>query len=112
MIARNFKTEPVKENPHGVAVTQLYNDPSAQIVHILLQPGEKLLPHKTPVDVTFYVIEGIVTIQIGEEFKDFEQDFLIESPANVIHTLINNSKQNTRVLVIKAPRPEKTVRLL
>jgi quercetin dioxygenase-like cupin family protein len=112
MITRNFKSEEIKDNPHKVDVRQLYNNPSAQIMHITLLPGESLKPHKTPVDVVFYVLEGTPTVHIGEELQRVEKDTLIESPAEVVHFLSNTSEQKARILVIKAPRPEKTTKLL
>ena len=112
MISRSVYLQEPKANPHNVDVRQMYNDPSAQIVHISLKPGESLKPHKTPVDVTFYVLEGKPTIHIGEESIAFEKDTLIESPANVVHYISNEGQQNTRILVIKAPRPVTSTKLL
>lgn len=112
MISRSYKTEEPKDNPHKVDVKQLYNDTTAQIVHITLHPGEALRPHKTPVDVTFYILEGKPTIHIGEESEQFEKDTLIESPADVLHYISNEGHQIVRVLVTKAPRPEKQTKLL
>jgi len=71
MISRNYKTEPLKENPHNVEVRKMYSDPSAQIMHITLKPGESLKPHITPVDVVFYVLEGSPTVLVGEESQGF-----------------------------------------
>ena len=107
MISRNYKTEELKENPHKVEVRQMYNDVSAQIMHITLKPGETLKPHKTPVDVVFYVLEGTPTVHVGEESQIFEQDTIIESPAHIVHYLSNESDVQARILVTKAPRPEK-----
>jgi quercetin dioxygenase-like cupin family protein len=112
MISRNCKTEPITETPHKLDVRQMYNDVSAHIMHITLKPGEALKPHKTPVDVVFYVLVGTPTVHIGEESKIFEKDTLIESPANIVHYLSNESSADTRILVIKAPRPEIKTRLL
>lgn len=112
MITRSYKTEEVRVNPHKVDVRQLYNDSSAQIMHITLQPGESLKPHKTPVDVVFYVLEGTATVHIGDESEAFGSDTVIESPADIVHYLSNQGTVQTRVLVIKAPRPEKSTRLL
>ena len=112
MISRIYKSEPLKENPHKVDVRQLYNDASAQIMHITLQPGENLKPHKTPVDVTFYILEGTPTIHIGEESQQFERDTLIESPADIVHFISNESQQQARILVTKAPRPDKQTKIL
>ncbi len=112
MISRNYKTEPIKENPHKVDVRKMYDDETAQIMHITLKPGESLKPHKTPVDVCFFVLEGNPTVHVGDESKEFEQDTLVESPADIVHYLSNESENNARVLVIKAPRPVKQTKLL
>ena len=42
MVSRSYRTESVKENIHKVDVRQLYNDASAQIMHITLKPGRVL----------------------------------------------------------------------
>ncbi|MCU4163833.1 cupin domain-containing protein [Carboxylicivirga caseinilyticus] len=112
MISRSYKTEEPKENPHKVDVKQLYSKESAQIMHITLQSGETLKPHKTPVDVTFYVLEGTPTVHVGEESKVFEKDTLIESPANIVHHLSNEGDMQARILVTKAPRPTTQTKLL
>jgi len=106
MISRNYKSEETRENPHKVDVRQMYNNSSAQVMHITLRPGESLKPHKTPVDVVFYVLEGTPLIQVGNETNEFEKDTLIESPAEIVHCISNKSKNDVRVLVIKAPRPD------
>lgn len=112
MISRNFKTEPLNNNPHGVEVRKMYDDPSAQIMHITLKPGQSLKPHKTPVDVTFFVVEGRPTVLVGEEIESFETGTLIQSPAHVVHTLRNESEEDAVILVIKAPRPVMATKLL
>ena len=68
---------PIKENPHKVDVRMIYNNESAQAVHMQLNPGESLRPHITPVDVFFFVIEGTPDVLIGEEKKRvFPQEHL------------------------------------
>ncbi len=112
MISRNVHTQEIKDNPHRVDVRQLYNAASVQIMHITLKPGESLKPHKTPVDVAFFVLEGKPAIHIGEESQFFEKDTLVESPAHIVHHISNEGQQQARVLVIKAPRPETSTKLL
>lgn len=112
MKTKNYKTEPLKENPHGVDVRKLYDNPSAQIMHIILKPGESLKPHKTPVDAVFYVLDGEPTIHIGNESISQVKDTLIESPAKISHYISNESHLPARILVIKAPRPENISKLL
>lgn len=109
---RNYQTEAVKDTPHKVDVRQLYDDVSAQMMHIILKPGETLKPHKTPVDVVFYILEGSPTVHVGKHSQVFTKDFLIESPADIVHYLSNESDSIARILVTKAPRPEKKTKLL
>jgi quercetin dioxygenase-like cupin family protein len=112
MITRSYKTEEPKENAHKVDIRQLYNFESAQVVHITLQPGEALKPHKTPVDVFFYILEGTPTIHIGDASEAHCQDALIESPAYIVHHISNESDKQSRILVVKAPRPDKQTKIL
>lgn len=109
---RTYKTEPIKETPHKVDVRALYNDETAQVMHIKLQAGESLKPHLTPVDVVFYILEGNPTVHVGEESQVFEKDTLVESPADIKHYLSNESDAVARILVVKAPRPLAQAKLL
>ncbi len=95
----------IKATPHKIDARELYSKKTAQAVHIELKPGERLKPHKTPVDVFFYVLEGTPDIFIGEDKLTVEKDCLVESPMNITHYFVNNSKNTVRVLVVKAPTP-------
>jgi mannose-6-phosphate isomerase-like protein (cupin superfamily) len=99
-------------NPHGVQTSRIYDSEHAQAVHIVLQPGESLKKHITPVDVFFYVLEGEGVIEIGEERETVGPDTLIESPAKVPHRWLNESEDEFRVLVVKVPRPTEQTRVL
>jgi len=71
---------PIKNNMHQIDARMIYNNESAQAVHMQLNPGESLKPHITPVDVFFFVIEGTPDVLIGEEKKRVETNSLVESP--------------------------------
>jgi quercetin dioxygenase-like cupin family protein len=75
--------------------------PSTSVVIITLKPGESLKKHVTPVDVFFYVLEGTGVVEIGEERQSVGKDSLVESPAMIAHTWINESKAVFRVMVVK-----------
>ena len=103
---------PISETPHKVDVRKVYDNPYAQVMIIMLKPGEKLKPHITPVDVFFYVLEGTVDVMIGDETKSVAVDCLVESPKNIKHCLYNNSDLPARIMVVKVPRPETASKLL
>lgn len=96
---------PSKENAHKVDVRLLYNKESAQAMHIHLAAGESLKPHKTPVDVFFFILEGSPDILVGEEKVRVEANSLVDSPKDIVHCIYNNTNEIVRVLVVKAPKP-------
>jgi quercetin dioxygenase-like cupin family protein len=67
MKSQNIKDIPDAPNMHGVKVQKLYDTDHAQAMHITLLPGESLKRHITPVDVFFYVLEGVGVVEIGDE---------------------------------------------
>jgi mannose-6-phosphate isomerase-like protein (cupin superfamily) len=108
----NWKDQEVVKTPHNVDVRKIYDYENAQVMHIRLQPGEALKPHITPVNVFFYILEGIVDVRIGDETYSVSEDYLIESPAGIVHNLSNNSSSVSRIMVVKSPRPTTSTRIL
>ncbi len=102
----------VSDTPHKVEVRKLYDNPTAQAMHITLKPGESLKPHITPVDVFFYILEGTVNVQVGEEIIAVSKDFLVESPRDIVHCLSNSTLMPAKILVVKAPKPITQTKLL
>ncbi len=104
MIIKKVQDLPIEENPHEVDVRKLYDHENAQAMHMVLQPGQSLKPHITPVDVFFYVLEGSPDIKVGDETITAEKDSLVESPKNIVHCISNQSGLIARILVVKAPK--------
>ena len=100
------------DNPHKVDARKLYDSEAAQVIHLTLQPGESLKRHITPVDVFFYVLEGVGIVEVGDEKQEVSIDTLIESPAGIPHCWYNESQDVLRILVCKAPRPGKATKIL
>ena len=103
---------PIAETPHKLDIRKLYDNDSAQAMHITLHPGEALKPHITPVDVFFYILEGEPEVLIGDEKIQVQADSLVESPKDIRHCLYNNSNTVARILVVKAPKPTTSSKLL
>lgn len=100
-----YKEIEASKNPHGVEAKKIHESENAQVVHILLNPGESLKKHTTPVDVFFYVLEGEGFVEIGDERQKIWKDMLIDSPKNIPHCLNNEGSEIFRVLVVKTPNP-------
>jgi quercetin dioxygenase-like cupin family protein len=110
MKIRKLADTEIMKNAHGVDARNLYDTDDAMVTVITLTPGQKLKRHITPVDVTFYVLEGTGTVEVGEEKAAVTANTLIESPKDIVHCWYNESGADLRFMVIKAPKPEtKTV---
>jgi len=101
----SYKEIETSKNPHGVEAKKIHENENVQVVHILLNPGESLKKHTTPVDVFFYVLEGEGFVEIGNEKQNVWKDLLIDSPKNIPHCLYNKGSEIFRVLVVKTPNP-------
>lgn len=107
-----YANQEIKDTPHRIDVREMYNKESAQAMLMALKPGESLKPHKTPADVFFFIVEGHPNIHIGTESKVCEADTLIESPADIVHYISNASDRLARILVVKAPGPVSSTKVL
>lgn len=105
MIVTKVAAADPRPNPHGVESKTIYDHDHGQITHLTILPGQGLKKHVTPTDVAFYVVEGECEVEIGEEIERVGADTLVESPAEVPHTIRNPGKVPLRVLVMKLPRP-------
>lgn len=101
-----------KANPHGVEARTIYDHEEALISHLMLQPGQALKKHVTPVDVAFYVLEGRGEVEIGEDKETVGQDTLVESPKGIPHLWRNVGDGPLRIMVIKLPRPVEKSKML
>jgi mannose-6-phosphate isomerase-like protein (cupin superfamily) len=112
MIIKKVKDLPIQENPHKADVRKMYDHENAQAMHMVLQPGQSLKLHITPVDVFFYVLEGSPDIRVGDETVTVGKDSLVESPKNIVHCISNQSDSIARILVVKTPRQTEKAILL
>ncbi len=96
---------PVADNPHGVDVRRLFKTNDVVVSQITLQPGEIVKPHKAPVDVFFYVLEGTPSVEIEGETVEGAPGALIPSSAGHLHSIRNESDGPVRFLVVKTPNP-------
>lgn len=112
MEIRNYENLDKLSTPHKVEVVKLHQTDDVVVIHILLKPGESLLPHITPVDVFFYVLSGNPTILVGDQEQQVGRDDIIESPKGIKHLIKNESDSPARILVVKTPKPVSETKIL
>ena len=84
---------------------KLIQKDEVEVVLLAFQPGQGLPVHETPVDVFFLVLEGEPTIKVGEDVKVISAGNIILSPADIPHTVRNESDEDAKILVVKTPQP-------
>lgn len=92
--------------PKGLQVRHVMRQKEVAVVNILLQPGEEVPMHSTPVDVFFYIHEGSGTVHIGDEQAVVSQGEIVLSPADIPHGLAASEGVEFSVLVVKTPNPQ------
>jgi len=97
---------PFMQTAWGVKGRSVVNMPEVGIVNLVLEPGEKIPAHATPVDVLFQVVEGTGTVTIGDETQVVESGSIVVSPARVPHALEANQGCAFSVYVMKVPNPK------
>jgi quercetin dioxygenase-like cupin family protein len=93
-------------NPRGISVKHLIARKDVAVSNVILQPGQTLPVHSTPVDVFFYVVEGKGKVQIGNETTEVTATDLVVSPADIPHGLTSDENGIFSVLVVKTPNPK------
>jgi quercetin dioxygenase-like cupin family protein len=93
-------------NPRGISVKHLISRKDVAVSNVILQPGQNLPAHTTPVDVFFYVIDGKGKVQIGDDTTEAVATDLVVSPADNPHGLTVDIGGSFSVLVVKTPNPK------
>ncbi|MCI0419917.1 MAG: cupin domain-containing protein [Acidobacteria bacterium] len=73
-----------------------------------LNPGQSQKPHShRGADKIYYVLEGIATIQVGEEEEMLGPGKIVLAPSDLVHGVRNASQQPLSLLVLMAPNPNR-----
>ncbi len=103
MVFKQLQDIPIETNVRGVDSRVLVDHKDAIIKQLILKRCEKIPPHKVPVEVTFFVLEGEGIISIGDERYDVKPWSVVTCPKNTEMSV--EAKYNTfSFLNIKTPR--------
>lgn len=59
--------EQIKFNPDKISREMLAETPEMRVALMCLEPGQELKPHKAPMRLVMYCVEGRGTFTVGEE---------------------------------------------
>jgi len=101
-------TLPFMKTAWEIQGKSVVNLPDIGIINLVLQPGESVPSHKTPVDVLFQIVEGEGTVTVGEESAVVTVGDIVVSPAHIPHALEASQGTEFSVYVMKVPNTKKT----
>ncbi len=95
----------IPSKPNGKAKATSRNTGGLFAVHeAILVPGEKVVRHRhNNVAEFFYVLEGEVLLQIGDEVTKATPGTFTFSPINSVHAFSNLGTEPARMLIVATP---------
>jgi quercetin dioxygenase-like cupin family protein len=91
------------KNKRGVIAKGLLKNDDAQIMNLVLEPGDVVGKHSVPVNVFFYIVEGTGTLKIGDEEQVVEAKDIIPCAPNTTMSLEADQGEKFVVLNVKTP---------
>ncbi len=95
----------IEAEEESFSPNRLIQQEEVEVVLLAFSPGQGLKEHTTPVDVFFYVVEGKAEIQVGDDIEQVEEKNIVLSPKDIPHNVRNTSDEDTKVMVVKTPKP-------
>ena len=79
----------------------MHSSSSLEVIHLCLQPGQKIEQHSNPFDVVVCVIEGEATLHIDNIQTRLALYDVAEVEKSVERGFTNNFASETRLLILK-----------
>ena len=74
------------------------------LAEVLVPPGGGPPPHiHEREDETFYLLQGTLTVRVGEQAFETSQGDCAHLPRGIVHSFRNTGKENARMLVTATP---------
>ena len=93
----------IKFHPNKISREMLADKPEMRIALMCLEPGQKLDPHKAPLRLMMYVVEGRGTVTVGDESIEAGEKTAILCEPMVQHGF--NADKGERLVVLAVVTP-------
>ncbi len=93
----------IKFYPNRISREMLADKPEMRIALMCLEPGQKLDPHKAPMRLLMYVVEGKGTFTVGDEHIEADEKTCITCDPMVPHGF--NADKGERLVVMAVVTP-------
>ena len=89
--------------PDRISREMLHDKPEMRIALMCLSPGQKLDPHKAPLRLLMYCVEGKGTFTVGDEKIEAGEKTCILCEPNVPHGFAADKGEKLVVMAIVTP---------
>jgi len=89
--------------PDKIYREMLSDKPEMRIALMCLEPGQKLTPHKAPLRLLMYVVEGKGTFTVGDEQIEANEKTCILCDSMVQHGFEANKGERLVVMAVVTP---------
>ena len=93
----------IKFSPDRISREMLSDKPEMRIALMCLKAGQKLDPHKAPLRLLMYCVEGKGTFTVGEEKIVADEKTCIPCDPNVPHGFAADQGENLVVMAVVTP---------
>lgn len=93
----------IKFQPDKISREMLADKPEMRIALMCLEPGQKLAPHKAPLRLLMYVVEGKGTFTVGEERFEADEKTAIPCDPMVPHGFEADKGEKLVVMAVVTP---------
>ncbi len=93
----------IKFNPDKIARDMLSDKPEMRIALMCLDKGQKLDPHKAPLRLLMYCVEGKGTFTVGDERIEADEKTCILCDPMVQHGFEANKGEKLVVMAVVTP---------
>ena len=93
----------IKFTPNRISREMLSDKPEMRVALMCLEAGQKLDPHKAPLRLMMYCVEGKGTFTVGEEKVEADEKTCILCEPNVLHGFAADKGENLVVMAIVTP---------
>jgi quercetin dioxygenase-like cupin family protein len=93
----------IKFFPDRISREMLNDKPEMRIALMCLNPGQKLDPHKAPLRLLMYCVEGKGTFTVGEEKIEADEKTCILCEPNVPHGFAADKGDKLVVMAVVTP---------
>ncbi len=93
----------IKFYPDKISREMLADKPEMRIALMCLEPGQKLNPHKAPLRLLMYVVEGKGTFKVGDESIEADEKTCIPCEPMVPHGFTADKGERLVVMAVVTP---------